>query len=144
MRELLGVIVGEGGQPLESYWKIRNLRIAEWIMKGIERRKRPLMEISRTMTRGLASAWVKNLPEYYPYAEAFEWERHERDESDEGKAQEAERAAAVMDRMLRMAERRAAKDGGDTDTSAAIYGGCGDREAAMEGGGINTERDGES
>jgi len=102
--------VGEGGQSLESYWYLRSYKIAEWIVRGIERRRRPLMEVSRTITRGIAAAWVKNLPEYYPYAEAFDWELPQRDESEEGKLSEAARANAVMDAMLRNAAKNEQKE----------------------------------
>lgn len=101
-RDLLQIIVGEGGQSLETYWNLRSVKIAEWVMKGVQRRNRIYMESVRSMCGALASAWgCKNLPEYFPYAEPFPWEEPTRDTSEEGLELERQNAEAVLDEMIK-------------------------------------------
>ena len=81
------MVVGEGGQPVEWFWNLQHLKLAELV--------------------------VKNLPEEYPCG-LFPWEeQHGRTGEADEATREAERenADAVMDAMLKRA--MAANDGCD-------------------------------
>lgn len=134
--ELLEIVVGEGGQPLEWFWNLRQLKLAELIARGVQRRYRAQWETSRMTARAVSAVWVKNLPEEYPCGR-FPWEEAARGRT--GEADEATRAAereladAVMDEMLKRASVQPSMAATATDGT----------EAAKDGGDINTERDGE-
>ena len=105
-RELLEIVVGEGGQPLDWFWGLRQIKLAELIARGVQRRYRAQWESSRMSARAVAAVWAKNLPEEYPCG-LFPWEEEHgrRGEADEA-TRELERANAdaVMDEMLRRAK----------------------------------------
>lgn len=107
------MVVGEGGQPVEWFWNLQHLKLAEIVAKGVQRRYRAQWETSRMMARAMAAVWVKNLPEEYPCG-LFPWEeQHGRTGEADEATREAERenADAVMDAMLKRA--MAANDGCD-------------------------------
>lgn len=104
------MVVGEGGQPVEWFWNLQHLKLAEMVVRGVQRRYRAQWETSRMMARAMAAVWVKNLPEEYPCGR-FPWEeQHGRTGEADEATREAERenADAVMDEMLKRA--MAAKD----------------------------------
>lgn len=104
--ELLEIVVGEGGQPLDWFWGLQQIKLAELIARGVQRRYRSQWETSRLTARAMAAVWVKNLPEEYPCG-LFPWEdQHGRTgEADEATmAMERENADAVMDKMLERAQ----------------------------------------
>lgn len=137
--ELMEMVVGEGGQPVEWFWNLQHLKLAEMVVRGVQRRYWAQWETSRMMARAMAAVWVKNLPEEYPCG-LFPWEeRHGRTGEADEATREAERenADAVMDAMLKRAMAANGEGGG---TTAACREGC---DAANDGCDKTLERDGE-
>lgn len=91
----MGIIVGEGGMPIDTYWHCTSMRMISIWAEGVERRTRSIWEVGRVLARVQASAaGCKNLGDDFPYR--LPWDRS--NEEDDGLT-EAQRRAE-MERML--------------------------------------------